>query len=58
MVMIHRYEPMNVKVVDVGSGLHRVNIITGIAGKYVTYDHTYWKPRDPVRSPIDKPVRA
>ena len=24
----------------------------------VTYDHTHWKIRDPVRSPIDKPVRA
>jgi hypothetical protein len=24
----------------------------------VTYDHTHWKARDPVRSPIDKPVRA
>ncbi|KAL2756869.1 hypothetical protein ACRALDRAFT_208783, partial [Sodiomyces alcalophilus JCM 7366] len=23
-----------------------------------TYDHTHWKARDPVRSPIDKPVRA
>ncbi|KAK1979250.1 hypothetical protein LZ30DRAFT_186151, partial [Colletotrichum cereale] len=23
-----------------------------------TYDHTHWKIRDPVRSPIDKPVRA
>ena len=23
-----------------------------------TYDHTHWKTRDPVRSPIDKPVRA
>jgi hypothetical protein len=23
-----------------------------------TYDHTIWKTRDPVRSPIDKPVRA
>ncbi|KAH9235388.1 hypothetical protein K456DRAFT_1644197 [Colletotrichum gloeosporioides 23] len=24
----------------------------------ITYDHTHWKTRDPVRSPIDKPVRA
>jgi hypothetical protein len=23
-----------------------------------TYDHTHWKIRDPVRSPIDKPVRG
>ncbi|KAK1726064.1 uncharacterized protein BDZ83DRAFT_270851 [Colletotrichum acutatum] len=23
-----------------------------------TYDHTHWKTRDPVRSPIDKPMRA
>ncbi|KAK1983732.1 hypothetical protein LZ30DRAFT_815916, partial [Colletotrichum cereale] len=23
-----------------------------------TYDHTHWRIRDPVRSPIDKPVRA
>ena len=23
-----------------------------------TYDHTHWKTRDPVRSPIDKSVRA
>ena len=23
-----------------------------------TYDHTHWRTRDPVRSPIDKPVRA
>ena len=23
-----------------------------------TYDHRYWKARDPVRSPIDKPVTA
>ena len=23
-----------------------------------TYDHTHWKTRDPVRSPIDKPVRG
>ncbi|UQC87219.1 uncharacterized protein CLUP02_12721 [Colletotrichum lupini] len=23
-----------------------------------TYDHTYWKTRDPVRSPRDKPTRA
>jgi hypothetical protein len=22
------------------------------------YDHRYWKTRDPVRSPIDKPVTA
>ena len=26
--------------------------------KSSTYDHTYWKTRDPVRSPIDKPVRG
>ena len=24
----------------------------------VTYDHTHWRTRDPVRSPIDKSVRA
>jgi hypothetical protein len=24
----------------------------------ITYDHTHWSTRDPVRSPIDKPVRA
>ncbi|KAK1988989.1 hypothetical protein LZ30DRAFT_389067 [Colletotrichum cereale] len=24
----------------------------------ITYDHTHWRIRDPVRSPIDKPVRA
>ena len=23
-----------------------------------TYDHTQWKARDPVRSPLDKPLRA
>ena len=23
-----------------------------------TYDHTHWATRDPVRSPLDKPVRA
>ena len=23
-----------------------------------TYDHTHWRTRDPVCSPIDKPVRA
>ena len=23
-----------------------------------TYDHRYWRTRDPVRSPIDKPVTA
>jgi hypothetical protein len=23
-----------------------------------TYDHRYWRTRDPVRSPIDKPVIA
>jgi hypothetical protein len=23
-----------------------------------TYDHRYWKTRDPVRSPIDKPIIA
>jgi hypothetical protein len=23
-----------------------------------TYDHTHWRTRDPVRSPIDKPVRG
>ncbi|KAK0709759.1 hypothetical protein B0T26DRAFT_722853 [Lasiosphaeria miniovina] len=22
------------------------------------YDHTHWKTRDPVRSPIDKPVKG
>ena len=26
--------------------------------RYDTYDHRYWKARDPVRSPIDKPVTA
>ncbi|KAK1991521.1 hypothetical protein LX36DRAFT_735285, partial [Colletotrichum falcatum] len=26
--------------------------------KAVTYDHTHRRTRDPVRSPIDKPVRA
>ncbi|KAK3385274.1 hypothetical protein B0H63DRAFT_472641 [Podospora didyma] len=24
----------------------------------ITYDHRHWKARDPVRSPIDKPVTA
>ncbi|KAI3333122.1 hypothetical protein F4824DRAFT_473274 [Ustulina deusta] len=24
----------------------------------VTYDHTHWRTRDPVCSPIDKPMRA
>jgi hypothetical protein len=24
----------------------------------VTYDHRHWRTRDPVRSPIDKPVIA
>ncbi|KAM5520609.1 hypothetical protein FOXYSP1_14500 [Fusarium oxysporum f. sp. phaseoli] len=24
----------------------------------VTYDHTHWRIRDPVCSPIDKPVRG
>ncbi len=23
-----------------------------------TYDHIHWRTRDPVRSPLDKPVRA
>ncbi|KAK0729497.1 hypothetical protein B0H67DRAFT_650685, partial [Lasiosphaeris hirsuta] len=26
--------------------------------KIATYDHRYWRTRDPVRSPIDKPVTA
>ena len=25
---------------------------------FTTYDHTHWRTRDPVRSPIDKPARA
>ena len=27
-------------------------------GQAFTYDHTHWRTRDPVRSPIDKSVRA
>ncbi len=33
-------------------------ISTLLGPKENTYDHTHWKTRDPVRSPIDKPVRA
>ena len=29
-----------------------------ISAPFVTYDHTHWKAQDPVRSPIDNPVRA
>ena len=30
----------------------------GLGNNANTYDHTHWRTRDPVRSPIDKPVRA
>ena len=32
--------------------------LTPLSHTSVTYDHTHWKTRDPVRSPIDKPVRG
>ncbi len=35
-----------------------LSIYINAAGNYSTYDHTYWKARDPVRSPLVKPVRA
>ncbi len=34
------------------------SIYTNASGLSSTYDHTYWKARDPVRSPLVKPVRA
>ena len=30
----------------------------GLRSEDFTYDHTHWRTRDPVRYPIDKPVRA
>ena len=33
-------------------------IYMSIGNKSSTYDHTYWKIRDPVRSPRVKPVRG
>ncbi|KAK1637112.1 hypothetical protein BDP81DRAFT_218674 [Colletotrichum phormii] len=37
---------------------HHLQIWSTWHRKVVTYDHTHWKTRDPVRSPIDKPMRA
>ena len=31
---------------------------TGLARVSITYDHIHWRTRDPVRSPLDKPMRA
>ena len=39
------------------SGTHS-RIYTNLMTETSTYDHTHWRIRDPVRSPIDKPVRA
>jgi hypothetical protein len=33
-------------------------IIVPTQSRTITYDHRYWKTRDPVRSPIDKPIIA
>jgi hypothetical protein len=38
--------------------LHDCNTSVRIAAVSAMYDHRYWKTRDPVRSPIDKPVTA
>ncbi len=38
--------------------LQSTALSTPLARTICTYDHRYWKTRDPVRSPIDKPVTA
>ena len=38
--------------------LSRASIYIGFTKYTSTYDHTQWRTRDPVRSPIDKPLRG
>ena len=45
---------------------NKLNLETDLKHTYIcefrphlsTYDHIQWKPRDPVRSPLDKPLRG